>query len=146
MIARGQGAGTVPTPYTYVSRTWGDPPKITAENKVTVSLRTVGSANLDAVRAGIDVTRDVVLAVDATADGVLRVAGAGGRVADVAVKAGQNTYTVAAGQLQAPAGAGAGGSGAPASGSLPATGALPAPMLALVLVAFAGVVMRRTRT
>ena len=142
--ARGQGAGTVPTPYTYVSRTWGEPPKIAAENKVTLSLTNVGSATIDAVRAGLDVGRDVVLDVNATANGLLRVLGTGGQVAEVAVKSGRNTYTIAAGQLQGPASAGgAGGAAAPTSGSLPATGDLPTPMLALVLVALGGLVLRR---
>lgn len=97
--ARSQGAGTVPTPYTSVSRTWADPPAIPVENKLTATLTNVGRVTLDARRAGLDIDRDVVLDITATTDGVVLVAGEGADAA-VSVRAGRATYVLAAGELR----------------------------------------------
>lgn len=136
---RGQGAGNGPTPYTEINRTWSEPPAITPENKLTLNLLNVGAATLDARRAGLDLSRDVVLDVTSSTDGTLRVAG-DGRDAEVLVKAGTNTYTIAAGLLRVSAGASQAGAD---RSILPTTGALPVPVLTVFGVALVALAVRR---
>lgn len=139
----GQDVGSSPTPYTEVSRSWGEPPRIPRENKLTLGLTNVGSVTLDARRAGLDLDQDVTLDVDATAPGVVRLAGDGRTVA-VAMAAGRNTYVLAAGALRARAAAPAPAPApVPAADTLPSTGALPLPLYLGAGFALLGLAARR---
>ena len=67
----GQSAGTVPLPYVETNRSWGQAPAIPVENKLTVKLTNVGSAVLDANRSGLDLGRDIVVALTSSSAGEL---------------------------------------------------------------------------
>ena len=138
----GADAGSSPTPYTEINRSWGEPPSIPKENKLTVALTNVGGATLDARRAGLDLAGEITLDVTATSAGTLQLAGE--RAATVQVAEGQNTYVLAAGALRAQSTAAPVAAPAPvASDALPGTGALPAPVVAGMVLALAGLVTRR---
>lgn len=93
---RGFGAGATPTPYTEISRSWGAPPTIPEENKLTLALTNVGAVTLDGLRAGLDLSEDVALDVTATSSGIVTIAGVG----QVVVEAGQHTYVLKAAALR----------------------------------------------
>ena len=138
----GQDAGNSPTPYTEINRSWGAPPSVPKENKLTVALTNVGSATLDARRAGLDLASDVTLDVDASAAGMIRLMGE--RAVDVAVAQGLHTYVLAAGALRAESAAAPVATPVPVAGdTLPGTGALPAPVVVAMVGAAIGLATRR---
>jgi hypothetical protein len=137
----GQDAGSSPTPYTEINRSWGAPPSILQENKLTVALTNVGSATLDARRAGLDLTKEITLDVDATSAGTLRLVGE--RPVEVAIAEGQHTYVLAAGALRSETAPVPVVTPAPvAGGALPGTGALPVPVLTAMVLALVGLATR----
>ncbi|MES2885566.1 MAG: hypothetical protein V4709_12215 [Pseudomonadota bacterium] len=74
----GASGGAVPLPYAETNRSWGAPPAIAVENKLTVSLSNLKAATLDLPRAGIDTAAPVTLALTADAPGVLSLTGFAG--------------------------------------------------------------------
>ncbi|MES2682614.1 MAG: hypothetical protein V4650_03775 [Pseudomonadota bacterium] len=74
----GATAGAIPLPYNEVSRSWGAPPVIAVENKLTLTLSNLNAATLDLPRAGIDPAAPLTLALTADAPGVLTLTGFAG--------------------------------------------------------------------
>ncbi|MDT0277110.1 prolyl oligopeptidase family serine peptidase [Blastococcus goldschmidtiae] len=95
---RGTATGTTPLPYDEISRTWGPTPTIPKANTLVATLTNVGSATLDARRAGLDPRQNVTLEVSATHAGKVRLV-ADGKVVEVAINPGTATYTVTRARL-----------------------------------------------
>ena len=91
----GATAGAIPLPYNEVRRSWGAPPAITAENKLTVTLSNLQALTLDLPRAGLDVRAPVTLALTADAPGVLTLTGFSSGARSLPYAAGSNTLMVA---------------------------------------------------
>lgn len=70
-----QDAGVGPLPWVEVGRTWGEPPEVPAENRLTVSLTGVGGVRLDLTRARLDPREQLVVDVTSDAAAVLHLDG-----------------------------------------------------------------------
>jgi len=90
----GATAGAIPLPYNEVSRSWGAPPAITPENKLTLSLTNLKAATIDLPRAGINTAAPLTLVLTADTPGVLMLTGLASGTRPVAYASGTATITV----------------------------------------------------
>ena len=87
-------AGAIPLPHVETGRSWGAPPSIAKENKLTLALTNLKAATLDLPRAGIDPTLPVKLVIAADTDGALGLTGFAGGTRNVLYAAGMTMIEV----------------------------------------------------